>query len=103
VAGESRSRVAQAGRDHDAARRGELPERGRIEVVGMGVRDEYRVEVADRRRIRGRPMTPKRPEPAAEDRIGQEADAIELDEERRMAEVRDPGAARARRELVSRC
>lgn len=72
-------------------------------MVRMGMRDEDGVEVADGRRVRCRSVTAERPEPAAEYGIGQDADAVELDEERRVAEVRDPSAACPPGQRVSRC
>jgi hypothetical protein len=62
----------------------------------MGVRHEDRVELADRVSIRGRPVAAQRSKPVAKDGVGQEPNAIELDEQRRVAEIRDPDAAAAR-------
>ena len=58
----------------------------------MGVRDEDGVQFADRFRVRHRPMAPEGSEPLAQQWIGQQADAVELDEQRRVAQVGDPNA-----------
>lgn len=66
----------------------------------MGVRDEDRVERAQAAKLRCRTVAPERTEAIAEYRIGEEADPVEFDEQRRVAEVRDPEAAGR---LLSRC
>ena len=91
----------ESARDEQPRRGPELPERSRVEVVGMGVRDEDGIEVADQRRIRRRPVASERAEPIAEEGIGQETDAVELDQERRVAEVDDPDSAVGRLRSVA--
>ena len=59
-------------------------------MVGVSVRDEDRVELAERAEDGCGAVPAERPEPIAEDGIGQEAYAIEFDEQRRVAQVRDP-------------
>lgn len=65
-------------------------------MIGMRVRDEDGIELADRGPVGRRPVAAQRPEPVTQDGIGQQTDAVELDEERRVAEIRDPDAAVAR-------
>ena len=56
-------------------------------MVRVAVRDQDTVDRPERGGIRRRPESAQRAEPSAEDGIGQEADAVEFDQDRRVAEV----------------
>ena len=62
----------------------------------MGVRHEDGVDVADRTGIRRRADATQGPKTRAEERIGQEPEAVDLDKDCRVAEPGDPdGVAHA--------
>lgn len=52
----------------------------------MGVRDEDGVDRLVRPRLGGRPEPAERAEPVAQDRVGQEPQAVELEEDGRVAD-----------------
>ena len=93
-------RTAEPGRDEERCCPAEAADRVRVEVIGMGVRDEDCVERVQAAKLRCRTVAPERTEAIAEYRIGEEADPVKFDEQRRVAEVRDPEAAGR---LLSRC
>lgn len=53
----------------------------------MGVRDEDGVEPAERVDLDGAAVAPQMGDTATEDRVGEDADAVELDQRRGMADV----------------
>ena len=66
----------------------------RIEVVRVGVRDEDEVQRSDRRRVRARAVPAQRTQPVTQERVGQAAQTVGFDEDRRVADVREPHPAR---------
>lgn len=90
---ESRRRAAQPARDEERCRAAQPAQGRRVEMIGMGVRDEDRVERPDLGQVGRRPVAAERAKPVAQQGIGEEADSVELDEQRRVAEVGDADAA----------
>ena len=89
-------RRAEASRDDDERVTGERPERRRVEMVGVGVRDRDDVDRAERVRVGRRAVTAERPEPVAQERIGQDPDVRQLEQDRRVAEIADTDGIRGR-------
>jgi hypothetical protein len=56
------------------------------------MRDEDRVDALVRGRFGGRPEPAQRTEPVTEDRIGQQSQAVELEEDGRVADEGEPVA-----------
>jgi hypothetical protein len=84
--------AAQAARDDQRRLRplgGEPAQRRGVEVVEVGVRDEDGVEVAERVGVDGAAVAAQVRDPPAEDRVCEDADAAELDQQRRVPDVCD--------------
>ena len=79
---------AEPARDDDGHLLAELLERGKVEVVVVRVRDEDGVDAAARS-CRDRSRPPQVRDAVAQERIGQQAHAVEIDEDRRMTDVFD--------------
>ena len=67
----------------------QLRQRGRIEVIHVRVRDQHRVDAAQRVR-RHRPAAAQMGDAAAEDGVGQQPHPVHVDQHRRVADVGDP-------------
>ena len=74
-----------------------LPQRSRVEVVRMGMGDEDDVERADGGGVRGGAVPAQRPEPVAQERIGEATEAVGLDQDGRVADVGETDRALALR------
>jgi hypothetical protein len=79
---------APARGDHQAVARHE-PQRGRVEVVVVRMRDQDAVESANRIELRRRDTAANVENPPAQHRIGQQSRTAEFDEERRMPDICD--------------
>ena len=64
-------------------------------MVVVRVRDEHGVHAAARPRVNGS-HAPEVCYAVAEERVGEEANAVEVDEDGRVSDVFDPGHARER-------
>ena len=94
-AGSPRRTPEPAGDDHERIAV-DAPKGIEVEVIRMGVRHEDGVDLADRTGIRRRADTTQGTKAGAQERIGQEAEAVHLDENRRVTEPGDPdGVAHA--------
>lgn len=82
--------ATRAGRDDERqAGSGQQPQRGDVEVVEMGVRDEDAVERAERGEVDGAALPAQVGDAAAKDGVGEQPGAVELDEDGRVADVGD--------------
>ena len=86
VPGDGRRR-AQAARDDEQRVAGQASQRRAVEMVGMGVRDQDRVDRAEGVGVGRRAQPAKRPDAGAQDRVGQDAQAVELDEQRGVTDL----------------
>ena len=90
----SRKSAGPAAGRAPASSRLEPPQRGQVGVVVVQVGDQHRVEVGPPSRRAGlRPVAAQRRRPASQHRIGEQADAVELDQDGRVADVGDPVVA----------
>jgi hypothetical protein len=86
-------RVAEPARDHEhgsstaTVRADHTSQRRRVEVIRMPVRDEDDVDAIEEGEFRDRTVALERAETVAQERIGQDADAADLDEDRGVADV----------------
>ena len=94
--------------DHDR-RLGQQLERGGVEVVEMQVRDQDDVDVVAHAGVGHLAVAPQRTHPAFEHRVGEDAQAVHLDQDGALAHVGHPrlaagrcGACPRRRALRSR-
>ena len=88
--------AADVRRTDEDGRLGQQLERRRVEVVEVQVGDQHDVDVAPDRRIGQLAVAPQRPDPALQHRIGQDAHAVHLDQDRALT---DEGHARGARRL----
>ena len=70
----------------------EAAQRSRVEVIRMRVRDEHEIERSEPGRVGGRPVPAQRPEPVAQERISQAAQAVSFDQDGRVPDVRQADA-----------
>ena len=75
---------SRAERCNDWNPRVEAPQRGYVEVVVMGVRDEHRVDLAESRRV-DRLHATQVCHASSQERVGQEADAVKLEKDGRVS------------------
>ena len=82
-------RDAQSARHHD--RRGAIQggQRRPVEMVRVAVRDDDEIHVAELARIGQGTVPLQRPEPIAQERIGQDTPLYALEQDRRMPDVAD--------------
>jgi hypothetical protein len=73
-----------AERRNDWNARVEVPQRGYVEVVVMGVRDEHRVDVAETRRV-DRLHATQVCYPSSQERVGQDSQAVKLEKDGRVS------------------
>ena len=90
AAGRGRS---QTPRHHDQRITADSSKRFLAEVIRVPMRDQDAVDQTEPCRVRRLAHSPQRTEPSAEHRIGEEAHPIEFDEDRGVADVRQPQAA----------
>ena len=81
--------AAEAAGHDDRELLAELLERRQVEVVVVRVRDEHGVDAATRARRDGR-RAPQVRDAVAQQRIRQQANAVEVDEDRRVPDILDP-------------
>ena len=81
--------AASARRD-DAGRGVERAQRGEVEMVAVRVRDQDAVECAEASASATGALRPQRADAAAQQRVGQQPGAAELEQHRRVAEEDDP-------------
>jgi len=103
---ETPSCAAEAARDDHQRIASQRPERPAVEMIRMGVRDEDDVDRADEVRSGDRAVPPQRAQPAAQEGVGQDPEAGQLEEDGRVAEelesdVRHPSALRSRRWIAA--
>jgi hypothetical protein len=78
-------KCAGAARDDDGFRRTQAAEGAEVEVVVVDVGDEHRVEVLETAEVE-RLGAAEHDDALAEQRVGEEADAVQLDENRRVSD-----------------
>ena len=64
-----------------------------VEMVGVAVRDQDGIDRAQAGGIRRRPKPAEGTQPCSEDGVGEDAHAVELDQDRGVADVRQPQGA----------
>ena len=80
--------ASETARDDNGELRAEPLERREVEVVVVRVGDEDGIETAKRFRVH-RDDTAQMDDPIAEERIGDQPDTVEVDDDRRVADVLD--------------
>jgi hypothetical protein len=89
---------ASASRDDHLRITFDEPERRRVEVIVVHVRDKHEIDASDLPEVHGGRVSHDVRGPRPEHRIGQHADAIEIDQDRGVADPRDlQGGANASR------
>jgi hypothetical protein len=82
--------VPKTDRDDERGPTGKSPKRRHIQMVPVTMADEHRSEIREGVRMCDRPLTPNDTRHVAEQRIRKHAHAVEIDEDGRMAEKRQP-------------
>ena len=82
-------RVAQAAGHHDGRRPVQRRQRRAVEVVGVAMRDHHEVQLTQLARIGQGTVPLQRPEPIAQERIGQDAPLGALEQDCRVPDVAD--------------
>jgi hypothetical protein len=92
---ELRRELAEPLRDDDRGLAGDLAQGRRVEVVVVAVADEHGVEVGEQLRQHGPDLAAHRAQPLAQHGVGEDPEVVDLDQDGRVPEERQPGVGRA--------
>ena len=85
-----RGELPEAARHDERGLAGDLAEGRQVEVVVVTVADEHGVEVGEQLREHGADLAANGADAVAQDGVGEDAQVVDLDQHRRVAQERDP-------------